>query len=98
MTICESHLLPAILKTARSTTSNKIVADTVVAGILMMLIVDSIEAVVDIWRNLGKFYMSNILFLTHKKKGYDFFYHTRIFFIRLLIIRILFIRIMKLKL
>ena len=53
VTICESHLLPAILKTARSTTSNKIVADTVVAGILMMLSVDSIEAVVDIWRNLG---------------------------------------------
>ena len=37
VTICVNHLLPAILKTSRAQTQEKLLADTVVAGFMLVL-------------------------------------------------------------
>ena len=52
LTICESHLLPAILKTARGAINDKVLADTVVAGVMVMLQAKTFEIALDIWKNL----------------------------------------------
>ena len=52
LTICESHLLPAILKTARGANADKVLADTVVAGVMVMLQARTFEIAYDVWKNL----------------------------------------------
>ena len=54
ITICENHLLPAILKTSRSHTQEKVIADTVVAGFMLVLRSDSIGNALKIFENLCK--------------------------------------------
>jgi hypothetical protein len=54
VTICENHIVPAILKTARLHTQEKIMADTVVAGFMLVLRADSIGSALHIWENLVK--------------------------------------------
>ena len=55
LTICESHLLPAMLKSSRNMCKDKVLADTVVAGVFLMLSTNTMESALDIWTNLGKF-------------------------------------------
>ena len=54
VTICENHLLPAILKTARSHMQDKMKADTVVAGLMLVLRADTVENALQIWESLVK--------------------------------------------
>ena len=54
VTICENHLLPAILKTARSHMDNKMKADTVVAGTMLVLRADTVGDALQIWESLVK--------------------------------------------
>ena len=52
VTICENHLVPAILKTARQHMEDKVMADTVVAGFMLVLRADSMGSALHIWENL----------------------------------------------
>ena len=61
MTICESHLLPAILKLSRGAHKNKVVADTLVAGVMVMLQARDLDTAYDIWKNLVKIHCSKRL-------------------------------------
>ena len=54
VTICENHLVPAILKTSRLHTQEKVIADTVVAGLMLVLRADTMENAMNIWENLVK--------------------------------------------
>ena len=54
LTICESHLLPAVLKSARGAHKDKVVADTMIAGVLVMLQAKDLETSYNIWKNLVK--------------------------------------------
>ena len=61
LTICESHLLPAILKTSRGAIKDKVLADTAVAGLMLMLQANSFETAYEIWKNLVKIHCSKTL-------------------------------------
>ena len=52
VTICESHLIPILLKAGREVVKNKMIADTCVAGLLQVLRAPSIDAAMKIWENL----------------------------------------------
>ena len=52
LTICESHLLPAILKTSRAALKDKALGDTLVAGLMVMLQAQDFQTAYDIWKNL----------------------------------------------
>ena len=54
VTVCVNHLLPAILKTSRAHTQEKVVADTVVAGLMLVLRADSMGSALTIWESLVK--------------------------------------------
>ena len=54
ITICVNHLLPAILKTSRAHIQDKCVADTVVAGLMLVLRADSMASALTIWEALVK--------------------------------------------
>jgi hypothetical protein len=60
VTICESHLLPAVLKTVRGAFKDKVLADTAVAGVLVMLQAKDLETAYDIWMNLVKIHCSKL--------------------------------------
>ena len=60
LTICESHLLPAILKSVRATHVNKVLADTVTAGLLVMLRAEDFEVAYEVWKNLVKVHGSKV--------------------------------------
>ena len=57
ITICENHLLPAMLKTARKK-EEKVLADTVIAGVLLMLNVKDFASAVNVWCNLVRVHCS----------------------------------------
>ena len=61
ITICESHLLPAMLKYARSAHKKKAVADTFVAGVLLMFQAKDFKTACAIWENLVKIHCSKQL-------------------------------------
>ena len=61
VTICESHLLPAMLKLARSNHKNKLVADTYVAGVLLLFRAKDFKTAFAIWENLVKIHCSKQL-------------------------------------
>ena len=52
ITICESHLIPAILLSARNIVKDKLIADTCVAGLLLVLRAETITRALEIWENL----------------------------------------------
>ena len=60
LTICESHLLPAVLKSARGSLKDKVVCDTLVAGVLVMLQAKDLETAYNIWKNLVKIHCSKL--------------------------------------
>lgn len=61
LTICESHLLPAILKTSRGALKDKVLGDTVVAGLMVMLQAEDFHTAYDIWKNLVKIHCSKVM-------------------------------------
>ena len=58
LTICESHLLPAVLKSTRGALKDKVVSDTLVAGVLVMLQAKDLHTAYNIWINLVKIHCS----------------------------------------
>ena len=52
VSFCENHLLPLILKTARASGTDKAVADTVVAGVMLVLHADTIEEALEVWEQV----------------------------------------------
>ena len=60
LTICESHLLPAILKSVRAANNNKVLADTLTAGVLVMLRTQDFETAYEVWKNLVKVHGSKV--------------------------------------
>ena len=52
VTICESHLLPALLLSAREIVKEKLVADTCIAGLLLVLTAKNISSALQIWEKL----------------------------------------------
>ena len=52
VTICESHLIPILLKAGREIVKDKIIGDTCVAGLLQVLRAPTIEAALSIWEKL----------------------------------------------
>ena len=60
LTICESHLLPAVLKTARGAQTDKVLADTMVAGVMVMLQAKDLETAYEVWKNLVKIHCSKV--------------------------------------
>ena len=53
LTICENHLLPSFLLFARNLHSDKLVADTLVAGLLKVLEADSLATALKVFENLA---------------------------------------------
>ena len=60
LTICESHLLPAILKSVRAANKNKVLADTLTAGVLVMLRAQDFETAYEVWKKLVKVHGSKV--------------------------------------
>ena len=60
LTICESHLLPAVLKSSRGSHKDKVVGDTLVAGVLVMLRAKDFSTAYNIWKNLVKIHCSKL--------------------------------------
>ena len=58
LAICENHLLPALLKFARGIIKDKMLADTTIAGMMLMFQASSFNNAVDIWNNLVKIHCS----------------------------------------
>ena len=58
LAICENHLRPALLKSAREMMQNKVLADTTVAGVMLMLQAANFTSAVEIWNNLVKIHCS----------------------------------------
>ena len=58
LAICENHLLPAMLKSARGLIGSKVLADTTVAGVMLMLRSDRFQTAIDIWKNLVQIHCS----------------------------------------
>ena len=58
ITLCENHLTPAFLKTARTSGTEKVIADTFVAGFMLVLRARTIAEALDIWNNLVTIYGS----------------------------------------
>ena len=58
LTICESHLLPAMLKTSRGALKDKVIGDTFIAGLMVMLQAKDFHTAYDIWKNLVKVHCS----------------------------------------
>ena len=52
VTICESHLIPILLKSGREIVKNKMVADSCVAGLLLVLRAPNISRALQIWEQL----------------------------------------------
>ena len=53
LTICENHTLPNLLHFARNIHSDKVVADTVVAGILKVFEAESTAVAIEVFKNLA---------------------------------------------
>ena len=60
VTICESHLLPAVLKTVRGASKDKVLSDTAVAGVMVMLQAKDLETAYNIWKNLAQIHCSKL--------------------------------------
>jgi hypothetical protein len=60
VTLCINHLLPIMLKSARAGTE-KVVADTVVAGVLLVLQANTIEEALTVWEQIVVAFCSNEL-------------------------------------
>ena len=52
VTLCINHLLPIILKTARASGTEKMVADTVVAGVMQVMQAKTIAEALAIWEHI----------------------------------------------
>ena len=52
VTVCENHLIPVLLKSARKVVKDKLIADTCVAGLLLVLRAPTISMALEIWKNL----------------------------------------------
>ena len=61
LTVCESHLLPVLLKCARAIEKNKVIADTVIAALLLVLGAKDLDTAVLIWTNLVEIHCSKRL-------------------------------------
>ena len=61
ITICESHLIPVFLKTARANHADKTVADTFIAGVLVVLQAKTFQEAYSIWKDLVKIHCSKIV-------------------------------------
>ena len=61
VTICESHLIPILLKSGRDIVKNKMIADTCVAGLLQVLRAPTIAAALQIWEKLVLAHVSKII-------------------------------------
>ena len=58
VTLCQNHLIPVCLKTARSSPYDKIICDTVVASFMLVLQAKSIEQALQIWKHTTVVYCS----------------------------------------
>ena len=58
LTICENHLLPAMLKFSRTHCQNKIIADTMVANLMLLLRAKDMNESMKIWKNVVKVFCS----------------------------------------
>ena len=58
ITICENHFTPALLKAARASGPDKIIADSFVAGFLLVLRASTINEALEIWNHLVTIYGS----------------------------------------
>ena len=52
ITVCENHLKPAFLKTARTSGTEKMIADTFVAGFMLVLEAKTISDALKIWNDI----------------------------------------------
>ena len=52
VSVCENHLIPVLLKSAREVVKDKMIADTCVAGLLLVLRAPTITRALEIWNNL----------------------------------------------
>ena len=74
LAICENHLLPAMLKSARGLIGSKVLADTTVAGVMLMLRSDRFQTAIDIWKNLVQIHCSkhvDMIAQKNVKQQYD---------------------------
>ena len=60
VTICENHSIPFLLRSARERISNKILADTCVAGLLLVFQADSMSNALRIWDTLVVVHVSKL--------------------------------------
>ena len=58
VTICESHLIPILLRSAREIVKDKIIADTCAAGLLLVLRAPSISRALQLWEQLVMVHVS----------------------------------------
>ena len=58
LTICENHTLPNLLKFARNLHKDKVVADTLIAGILMVFEAETFKSAMKIFENLAVIHCS----------------------------------------
>ena len=58
ITICENHFTPSLLKAARASGPDKIIADSFVAGFLLVLRASTINEALEIWNHLVTIYGS----------------------------------------
>ena len=52
VTICENHIIPFLLRSARERIDDKVLADTCVAGLLLVMQAPSMGEALNIWKNL----------------------------------------------
>lgn len=57
LAICENHILPAMLKSSRGM-EKKILADTVISGLMLMFASESFQSAYGIWTNLVRIHCS----------------------------------------
>ena len=78
VSFCTNHLIPLLLKTARASGTEKAVADTVVAGLMLVLEAKSIEEALHIWEQIVIAFCSKQVteevqtareFIKHRSKG-----------------------------
>ena len=61
VTICQNHLIPVFLKTARANHADKRVADTFIAGFLKVLEAPTFNEAYSIWKDLVKIHCSKLI-------------------------------------
>ena len=68
VTICENHIIPFLLRSARERIDDKILADTCVAGLLLVMQAPSMGEALNVWKNLVICHVSKCV----DKKARDF--------------------------